>query len=364
MQNSLKNKDLVHKFENSLVFSDNSINLNDYLRNDTELKLGPSDIWYIGYTKPLQQFYVEFQDAKISDQAIVIEFWNGTGWEAVPNKFDDSQDFTRSAFITFEFNDLQKVKDVWQTNTVDGDQIYWIRITSASNIFSSILSATGVGNTDTILQIAEEDISNYSAGQEIYVADVDEYAVIDSVGATDITLTAALSAAPADNTNINRLVNIKGFNILYCDEEDLVAANPRIRDFLFRGQENFLNYRVEVQKDIVQTLRTGGWKKILQSRSETIPNTERAIGRFRQMTKWDFLDIREIREAAKYLTLAKIFFEVSENVEDKAFSRYRGYSGKYGEAFKNFYMSLDLDDDGETDTSDNMIINSIDVVKI
>jgi len=82
------------------------------------------------------------------------------------------------------------------------------------------------------------------------------------------------------------------------------------------------------------------------------------------MGKWDMLDRGEIRQAAKYLCLSKIFIDVSENVEDKAYGRFKDYEGMFGAAFKLFYMSLDTNDDGNVDELENMAINDIRIMKV
>ena len=70
------------------------------------------------------------------------------------------------------------------------------------------------------------------------------------------------------------------------------------------------------------------------------------------LTKWDILDTGEINQAAKFLCLSKIFFDVSENPDDKHYQRYMNFDQKFGEAFKLYLLSLDTNDDGVEDDTE------------
>jgi len=49
------------------------------------------------------------------------------------------------------------------------------------------------------------------------------------------------------------------------------------------------------------------------------------------------------------LTLSKIFYDVSENTDDKQYQRAVDYNDKFGEAFKLYRISIDKNDDGKAD---------------
>lgn len=145
----------------------------------------------------------------------------------------------------------------------------------------------------------------------------------------------------------------KGLNIVFSDDQDLLKEVRDIMDFRAAGDSSFIAYHVSSRDQIVQTLRNGGdFKRRLEEEF------------YRNLTKWDLLDIGEIRQASKFLTLSKIFFDVSENNEDKAYIRYRDYLAKFGEAFKLFRLSLDKDDDGEADRTEILALNEIVVTKL
>lgn len=147
----------------------------------------------------------------------------------------------------------------------------------------------------------------------------------------------------------------QGLNLVFADDNDLRAEIRAIDEYLAAGDSSFIAYHVSARDEIIQTLRNGG--NVKRDESSVDP-------KYMNITKWDLLDAGEIRQAAKYLALSKIFFDVSVNTDDKYYQRFRDYEGMYGMAFKLFRMSLDKDDDGIADADEILEINSIGVHKI
>lgn len=148
----------------------------------------------------------------------------------------------------------------------------------------------------------------------------------------------------------------KGVNIVYADDNDLKAEIRNIDEMLASGDSSFISYHVAARDEIVQTLRNGGNVKRVDDGTLS--------GNLLDVTKWDLLEAGEVRQAAKYLALAKIMFDVSVNIDDKYYQRYRDYEGMYGAAFKLFRMSLDTDDDGKVDDVENLALNDVTVMKL
>jgi len=126
---------------------------------------------------------------------------------------------------------------------------------------------------------------------------------------------------------------VRGINIVFADDNDLKSEIRNIELYLAKGDISFIAYHQGVRDEIIQTLRNGGQLKMANDRVSNI-------------TKWDILDLGEIRNAAKYLCLAKIFFDVSKNNDDKFYARFRDYQGSYGNAFDTFILKIDTKDDG------------------
>jgi hypothetical protein len=61
------------------------------------------------------------------------------------------------------------------------------------------------------------------------------------------------------------------------------------------------------------------------------------------------MDVFEIREAAIFLALSKIFFNLSDSPDDHWWIKYREYADKYEAKMTVARLSIDTDDDGITD---------------
>ena len=61
---------------------------------------------------------------------------------------------------------------------------------------------------------------------------------------------------------------------------------------------------------------------------------------------WDLLDIEEVRLAASYLALSKIYFGLSDDEDDVWNSKSKYYEGKFNKYINIASLSIDIDDDG------------------
>lgn len=130
-----------------------------------------------------------------------------------------------------------------------------------------------------------------------------------------------------------------GIDIVYADDHDLKVEFRDVLDYVAKNDNSLIAYHVAARNEIVNSMRVGGW---------SIP-TDRLNKDFKQFNKWDFLNPQEIRQAATYLALSKLMFDVSQNNDDKFYIKYRDYLNKFGESFRLVYMSIDSNDNGEAD---------------
>jgi len=159
--------------------------------------------------------------------------------------------------------------------------------------------------------------------------------------------------------NSSTTVDIQGLNLVFSSDYLMDIKNPFVLDYLAKNDTSFIRYHVAARDEIVQTLRNGGYIKMPGAIQDLFfqPSVNR-----QNITKWDLLDIEEVREAATFKAIAMVFFNESRNVEDKAYNLYRQYQGKYGESFKLYYLSLDKDDDGKEDSNEKLASNESTVV--
>ncbi len=155
------------------------------------------------------------------------------------------------------------------------------------------------------------------------------------------------------NNALATFIDFKAINLLFSEDNDINQEEANLDRLLAKGDTNFNRYHLAARNEIVQTYRNGGnYKKVTQDdKSEQIEN----------ITQWDIIDIGDIKQASKYLTLAKLYDDLSENVDDKSAIKSRRYMDKYGKAFDLFFNRLDLNDDGDYKQEDELILNNVQI---
>lgn len=133
--------------------------------------------------------------------------------------------------------------------------------------------------------------------------------------------------------------NFAGIDTVYADDVDLMIEFRDAMDYVAKGDRSLLPYHVAARNEIVNSMRVGGWNIPKESLNSSL----------KQFCKWDFLNPEEIKQAAVYLALAKLMFDVSQSNDDKFYSKYNDYLAKFGESFRLAYMSLDKNDNGIED---------------
>lgn len=137
---------------------------------------------------------------------------------------------------------------------------------------------------------------------------------------------------------------LRGINLIFADDNALKQEFFEIdhETLLPTGETSQLVQHVGARNIIVQMLRNKGYLK--QSEGSSV---------LKQITQWDLMDIFEIKQAATMLTLSKIFFMLSDNREDTWWAKYLEYQDKFEESFKLVMLTLDENDNGETDVQES-----------
>jgi len=124
--------------------------------------------------------------------------------------------------------------------------------------------------------------------------------------------------------------------LILSSDEDLLVENPYILDTnLLMGERNHLKAHVASRKEIIQTFSNKGAKK----------NNGK-------LTFWDMLDIQEFRQGSIFLTLSKIYFNLSDKDDDTWLKKSEKYRGRYQNQVNLYYKTLDTNDTGLTGASE------------
>lgn len=144
----------------------------------------------------------------------------------------------------------------------------------------------------------------------------------------------------------------QGLNILFSNDQDLIEERFNIvsKHAVAADVTSWVLKHQATVKDIVQNIRNQGNKKF------SFNKQKRNLGHLiaKNITRFDFIDIGEIRQAAKYKTLSRIYLdEISDSPEDKWAALGRKHEKSFTKAMDLFFLTIDVDDDGELDNDES-----------
>lgn len=137
-----------------------------------------------------------------------------------------------------------------------------------------------------------------------------------------------------------------GINVLFSNDKDLIEEYPGIMSNLPTGNVSFVNFNASARKDIVQALR----KKY---------NADAKL-----LTQFDLLNNEEVKQASKYLALSKIFDWLSDAPDDNWSVKSSFYYNKHSDYLNNITLTIDSNDNGKTETSEQNTIQFVRVVRV
>lgn len=163
----------------------------------------------------------------------------------------------------------------------------------------------------------------------------------ESVGEFTLTIKIDVNGA-----NLNT-VKINGVNLLFSDDAAIRKEVPDVMDkkkgFYPLGKETFVNFHEAARDEIMQRLRNIGYKKYSNQTKQ-----------YELISHWDIIDVYEVREAAMFLTISKIYRHLANNPEDIYTYKYREFRTKFDSMFASETLSVDLNNNGILDPSEKL----------
>lgn len=142
-------------------------------------------------------------------------------------------------------------------------------------------------------------------------------------------------------------ITFNAINILFSDDQSLLMKyNKILSDEFLDGELNYNKVHATCRDEIIELFRRKGFKKYNESIISTFPRMDQS---YLQITAWDVHDLFEVKEAATYLALHKIFFDLSDRPDDTWASKSKYYHDLYKESLDRATLSLDTNDDGKVD---------------
>lgn len=142
-----------------------------------------------------------------------------------------------------------------------------------------------------------------------------------------------ISVKTADIPNLA----IKGVNLVFADDRDLAAEFPTVKNYLSDDVTSFIGFHQAARDEMIADLRNHG---------KTVHKTNDFI---KKLDQFDLMDFEEIRQAAKFKALEKIFFWLSDSNDDRYSARKAEYLNKYNFAKQQAFLTIDKNDDGKTE---------------
>ncbi len=138
---------------------------------------------------------------------------------------------------------------------------------------------------------------------------------------------------------------LRGLNLVFSDDASMKQEFIEIdnANLLPPGEVSHIGTHVASRNYILHNLRNHYVK------SKSTVSSGYVVEKINQ---FDLIDIFEVREAATFLALSKIFFNLSDNPEDHWWSKYREYQDKFEEKMVSARLSIDTDDDGVDSASE------------
>lgn len=137
---------------------------------------------------------------------------------------------------------------------------------------------------------------------------------------------------------------VRGINLVFSDDNSLKQEFFEIdnSNILPNGETSHISKHVASKNHIIQRLRN---LKYIKTNSSTGAEN---------LDQWDLHDIYEIKEASKFLTLSKVFFNLSDSIDDNWWQKHVMFQEKFEQMFDLAKLSIDLDDDGVEDADEKL----------
>jgi hypothetical protein len=145
--------------------------------------------------------------------------------------------------------------------------------------------------------------------------------------------------------------SIRFIGSIFAEDSDLKTEYPNIYDYLPQGDVSHIRFHVAAKDAIVQFFRAKGQK------------TTSTDGTKHQLDEFDFLDTTEMRQAGKYMALAKIFFFLSDGVDDKWYQKGKDFLTNATSSMEIYYLSIDHDRDAEPDTAEVLQTTELRIIR-
>jgi hypothetical protein len=157
--------------------------------------------------------------------------------------------------------------------------------------------------------------------------------------AASVTATVRVTSTTTNTGTAALTVVTSATDALFSDDSDLLPLEPSLHELLPEGRSTYLNVHREAQTKIMDAIYRAGIRDEDDDR----------------LTKAAVIDVLEVQEWSKYLTLQLIFEGLSNAVGDVFQLKAEKYRQLVATAANAATIVLDLDGDGDAETPDERV---------
>lgn len=134
------NTKLTILYDDNSVFTDFSQDMNDFTRDTNSINLETvNDRLLIGFYKPIDKVYIDFNASNSQASILTIQYYNGTNFVDVDGQIDETKGFTRSGFLQWNREQEDQI-----SNDVNGIDLYWYSVSTDKTHVDTIFNAIGI----------------------------------------------------------------------------------------------------------------------------------------------------------------------------------------------------------------------------
>lgn len=229
---------------------------------------------------------------------------------------------------------LEDTLQVGDKTRLDGRQSF-VTVDEADVTLVEIEVESGAGFIDITPSTATDNTQYYY-----------DYAYSGVSRTVDVTLRITTDGSPVSITKSMEIVTEEDDN-LFSNDQDILPYEPELRRFFPEGKNSYLSFHRKVRDLILDWINEMGFRSNDQSK----------------ITADQFLDLNEVRKWSENWTLWLIFQDLSNSNDDKFQVKSEMYKSRTLESQNRTRLALDLDKDGDIDTGEFLLMDSVRIVR-
>jgi len=157
---------VLHDDDSSFV--DNSYASSDFGTEGFDIEIvAAEDNLYVGFHKQFNMFYVDMGTANENANTITAKYYDkdDEDWKAL-TIVDETEGLTKSGFIYWDKPKNANGDYLWEENTVNSIEQYWVQFSFSADHSASVVNGLGIvfSNDNDLIEERSDIVSKYNSG--------------------------------------------------------------------------------------------------------------------------------------------------------------------------------------------------------